>query len=206
MLVGTLKAKPHESNTEVLCEVLADELAVHDITSDIIRLADFRIEPGIETYSKKKDDWPKILKRVLAADIVVFGTPVWWGNQSSLMQRIIERMDALNDELLETGISPFSNKVGGIVVTGAEDGAQHIIGNLCNFMIWNSMTIPPYASLSYLGSPGDTKAEVKKTFKGKAVREMAELTARNLAHTFRMISVSPYPEKKGAISQNTRAK
>lgn len=205
MLVATLKAKPTESHTEVLCEVLAEELATHDISSDVIRLADHRIDPGIETHLAHKDDWPKLLKRVLDADIVIFATPIWWGNQSSLLQRIIERMDALNDTLLETGISPFSNKVGGMVITGAEDGAQQVIGNLCNFMIWNGLTVPPAASVSYLGSPGKTKAEVKKTFTKEPVRSMIEISARNLAHAVAMISALPYPEKKGGIIKNIRS-
>ncbi len=42
---------------------------------------------------------------MLAADIMVFATPIWWGIQSSLIQRVIERLDELNDELLETGTS-----------------------------------------------------------------------------------------------------
>jgi len=204
MLVATLKAKPTESNTEVLCEVLADELAVYGITADIIRLADYRLEPGIETQVKSNDHWPKLLKRVLAADIIIFATPIWWGNMSSILQRVIERMDALNDELLETGVSPFANKVGGMVITGAEDGAQHVIGNLCNFMIWNGLTIPPAASLSYLGTPGETKEVVKRTFMRKPVKGMAQITAQNLAHAVEMITVLPYPEKKANRSQNIR--
>lgn len=39
--------------------------------------------------------------KMLAADIIIFATPVWWGIQSSLIQRIIERLDELNDEQLE---------------------------------------------------------------------------------------------------------
>lgn len=204
VLLATLKASPITSATKVLCEVLGEELQKYNISSDIIRLADYRILPGIETEVEGKDDWPQLLERVLRADIVIFATPIWWGNISSLLQRVIERMDALNDTLLETGISPFSNKVGGIVITGAEDGAQHIIGNLCNFMVWNGLTIPPAASLSYLGSPGEKESDVRKTFTQEPMGQMAEITARNLAHAAKMIGVQPYPEKKGGIDQNIR--
>src|SRR5687768_15698427 len=97
MLLGTLKAAPTLSNTDTLCGIFAEHLANFGAKSEIIRLVDYRIEPGIETDVSKKDDWPAILKRVLSADIIIFATPIWWGLQSSLIQRVIERMDALND-------------------------------------------------------------------------------------------------------------
>jgi len=204
MLLATLKASPTLSHTYTLCQLLAQEFKPHNISSDIIRLVDYTIHPGIESHTTQKDDWPEILEKVLAADVVIFATPVWWGNHSSLLQRVIERMDALNDELLETGISPFASKIGGIVITGAEDGAQNIIGNICNFMIWNGLTIPPAASLSYLGSPGENKEEVEKTFQSEPYISMAKTMARNIAHASRILTGEPYPIKEGGIDQDIR--
>src|SRR6476659_779040 len=118
-LLGTLKKKQVLSNTAVLCEVVADVFKEQeDVDSEIIRLRDYDIQPGTKTHIDD-DDWPKIVEKMVAADIVIFATPIWWGIQSSLIQRIIERLDELNDELLETGKSEFANKVGGIVITGA---------------------------------------------------------------------------------------
>ncbi len=205
VLLGTLKANPTLSNTDVLCELLAEQLKKYKISSEIIRLADYQIDPGIETHVKKKDDWPALLRKVLGSEIVIFATPIWWGAHSSLLQRVIERMDALNDELLETGISPFSNKAGGVVITGAEDGAQQVIAGLLNFMIWNGLTIPPASTLAYLGSPGDSKAAVAKSFRKEPTISMAEMMARNLNHAVNMLRAMPYPEKKGGISQDIRS-
>jgi len=205
MLLATLKATPAISNTYTLCELLAEKFKKHGIVSDIVRLADYHIEPGIETHVTKKDDWPKILKKVLAADIIIFATPIWWGTHSSLLQRVIERMDALNDELLETGISPFAGKVGGSVITGAEDGAQHVIAQICNFMIWNGLSIAPASSLSYLGSPGDKKEKVAKSFRQPPYSSMSETMARNMNHLVETLKTHPYPIKKGGIDQNIRS-
>lgn len=200
-LLGTLKHSPTKSNTDTLSEYLADHLKKHDVENEIIRLVDYHIEPGIETNVGVPDDWPDILERVLKADIVIFATPIWWGTQSSLIQRIIERLDALNDELLETGRSDFENKVGGIVITGAEDGAQHIIGNICNFMSWNGLTIPPACSLSWLGdTTGDTKESLMKKFDQGATKDMAETMSRNLAFFARLLKDNPIPVKKSGIS------
>lgn len=199
-LLGTLKHSPTRSNTDTLSEYLAEHLKVHEVESDIIRLVDYHIEPGIETHVGIPDDWPKLLERVLAANIVIFATPIWWGNQSSLIQRIIERLDALNDELLETGRSDFENKVGGIVITGAEDGAQHVIGNITNFMSWNGLTVPPACSLSWLGdTTGDTKESLTRKFDQGATKDMAETMSRNLAFFAKLLQRNPIPVKEGGV-------
>jgi len=96
------------------------------------------------------DEWPLVLEKVLDADIIVFATPIWWGNQSSEIQRIIERLDHLHDEILEGKTSRLARKVGGIIITGDSDGAQHIIANIANFFNAVGITLPPFASLSVL--------------------------------------------------------
>ena len=102
-LLGTLKKKQVLSHTQALCEVVADVFAKQEgVKSEIIRLRDYDIQPGTKTEIDD-DDWPKIVKKMIKADIVIFATPIWWGIQSSLIQRAIERLDELNDELLETG-------------------------------------------------------------------------------------------------------
>lgn len=67
-----------------------------------------------------------------------------------MIQRIVERLDELHDKILAGGTSPLEGKIGGIVITGDSDGAQHVIGNLCNFFNAAGLFIPPYATLSVL--------------------------------------------------------
>lgn len=195
-LLATLKKPPEVSNTEVLSGILGEHLKSNGVESEIIRLANYNIPPGTKTNMGEGDDWPLILKKVLAADIMIFATPIWWGIQSSLMQRVIERLDELNDKLLETGESDFANKVGGIVVTGAEDGAQHIVGNICNFMSWNGLTIPPACSLTFLGWPNsDTQDEVRKKMlaEDKVLIDNAKTMSRNLAFFAKLLKQNPIP-------------
>src|SRR3954464_4194734 len=154
-LLDTLKHKRgggEFSHTEVLAELVVECLRANVLTSEIIRLVDLDIPAGTKSRMGPGDDWPAVLEKILAADIIVFATPIWWGNQSSLVQRAIERLDALHDELLETGKSRLNNKVGGIVITGAEDGEQHITGNIANFLLNMGVLLPPHCSLSYQGS------------------------------------------------------
>jgi len=149
ILLGTLK-KEGLSNTAVLSEFLAGYFKDHNISCTIVKLVDYNIMAGTYSEMGEGDDWPGILEQLLAADIIVFATPVWWNNQSSEIQRVIERLDELHDEIMEGKTSRLEGKVGGIVITGDSDGAQHIIANISNFYNAIGMVLPPYATLSVL--------------------------------------------------------
>jgi multimeric flavodoxin WrbA len=197
-LLGTLKPKRSGrefSHTDTLCELVVEDLRQYNVACEIVRLVDFNIKPGNKSNMGKGDEWPGILKKVLAADIIVFATPIWWGIQSSLMQRVIERLDELHDELLETGKSRLANKVGGIVITGEEDGEQHITGNIANFMLALGVTLPPACAVSYLG---DYTRATKRSL-GRKLREengdSIETMARNLAFFARLLSENNIPQQ-----------
>jgi multimeric flavodoxin WrbA len=196
-LLATLKHKRgggEFSHTDTMCELVVECLRAYNVKSEIVRLVDYDIKPGIKSNMGKGDDWPGILKKVLAADIIVFATPIWWGNQSSLMQRVIERLDELHNELLDTGKSRLANKVGGIVITGEEDGEQHITGNISNFLLSIGVTLPPQCAVTYLGDyTRATKSSLGKRFReenGDAVETMA----RNLAFFARLLRENNIPE------------
>ncbi len=43
------------------------------------------------------DEWPDLFPRVLAADILVIGGPIWLGDNSSETKKIIERLYAVEN-------------------------------------------------------------------------------------------------------------
>jgi multimeric flavodoxin WrbA len=201
-LLATLKHKRgggEFSHTEVLSELVIEQLSNYNVKSEIVRLADYNIKPGTRLNMGKGDEWPAIAQNILAADIIVFATPIWWGNQSSLMQRTIERLDELHDELRETGKSRLANKVGGIVITGEEDGEQHITGNISNFLLSIGVTLPPLCAVSYQGEyKGATKTSLAKKFrKQKQTAAAAETMARNLAFFARLLRENTIPQSDG---------
>ena len=149
ILLGTLKTKGL-SNTETLSEFFAAHLKKHEVDSQIIKLVEHNILPGTYSNMGKDDAWPEILKQILAADILIFASPIWWNNQSSEIQRVIERLDELHDEILAGKRSKLEGKAGGIIITGDSDGAQHIIANVSNFYNAIGINFPPYATLSVL--------------------------------------------------------
>lgn len=158
ILLATLKTSGL-SNTATLCEFLAQKMRAAGIECETVKLVDYEIPPGTYSNMGPGDEWPGILQKVLQSEIVVFATPVWWSNQSSLMQRVIERLDELHDNLMQNKPSGLENKVAGVVVTGDSDGAQHIIGNLANFCNAIGLLVPPFATLTVLW---DRQAKSKK--------------------------------------------
>lgn len=167
ILLATLK-KSGLSNTETLSEFLISHLEKQKVECEIIKLVDHNILPGTYSDMGGEDAWPAILKKILKTDILIFATPIWWNNQSSEMQRVIERMDELNDDIMEGKKSKVSGKVGGIVVTGDSDGAQHIIGNIANFFNAIDIILPPFATLTVLW---EGQAKSKKTSKKNLLKK-----------------------------------
>ena len=119
------------------------------------------------------------------------------GVQSSLMQRLIERQDEIHDQIMESGKSRLTNKVAGIVVTGDSDGAEHIIGNLANFLISIGLVIPPFSTLTVLW-PGlrkksdKSKEEILKYFEDTYASK-ANKAAQNLAFMANLLKKNPVP-------------
>ena len=117
------------------------------------------------------DQWPEILSKIIASDIIIFATPIWWGNMSSEMQRVIERLDNVHDEIMEGKKSRLENKVGGVVITGDSDGAQHIIADVANFYNAIGVIFPPYSSLSVMY---DGQAKGAKTTREELLKKYEE--------------------------------
>jgi multimeric flavodoxin WrbA len=149
ILLGTLK-KNELSNTETLSQFLSEKLAEQKIDCKIIKLVDYNIYPGTYSNMGEGDEWTYILEYLLDSDIIIFATPIWWSNQSSEIQRVIERLDEIHDEILEGKKSRLEGKTGGIIITGDSDGAQNIIANISNFFNAIGITFPPFATLSVL--------------------------------------------------------
>jgi multimeric flavodoxin WrbA len=138
----TLKPSPAESNTEALARVVIDALEAAGVSTELVRVADFDVKPGVTNDEGDGDQWPQVLERVLAAEILVIATPTWVGRPSSVTQRVLERMDALISETDDEGRPVAYNRVAGVVVTGNEDGAHHVISEVAGALVDIGYTIP----------------------------------------------------------------
>src|SRR5215467_8566792 len=88
-LNASLKHEPTISNTGELASLVLDEMrALATINASAVRLSDDTLPVGLGFREGNADDWPDLVTRIKAADIVLFCTPIWWGGRSSLMQRV----------------------------------------------------------------------------------------------------------------------
>jgi multimeric flavodoxin WrbA len=150
----TLKPSPDPSNTEALAQVVAEAMEKRGVTVDWVRAVDHDIKPGVESDMGPGDAWPPIREKVLAADILVMATPTWVGRPSSVAQRVIERMDAMLSETDDDGRPVAYNKVAGVVNTGNEDGAHHVIAEISGALADIGFTIPGQAWTYWHLGPG----------------------------------------------------
>ncbi len=181
------------SNTEEVAQMVLDNMG-SEIESEIIRLADKNIPVGLGFKESDDDDWPEIVNKIRAADILIFATPIWWGQRSSIMQRIIERMDAFDEEVIAGGRSELLNKVAGVVITGSEDGAQHVGASIMEVLTFMNFTLPPQCIAYWVGEVGeDTKTERERRQKNKATPHMAQNLAKYLLFFSKLLQEHPIP-------------
>lgn len=186
----TLKPSPQPSNTEALARVVAEAMEARGVTVDWVRAVDHDIRPGVENDMGPGDAWPAILEKVLASEILVIATPTWVGKPSSLAQRVIERMDALISETDDQGRPVAYNRVAGVVNTGNEDGAHHVIAEVTSALADIGYTIPGQAWTYWHLGPGagpdyldDEKGHEWSAKTGRAMAQNLVTVARALAAT-----------------------
>jgi multimeric flavodoxin WrbA len=150
----SLKSSPEPSNTAALALVVADALRERGVEVSEIRLADRAIPPGVETEMGEGDEWPEIHDRILESEVLIFATPTWIGRPSSIAQRAIERMDAMIAETDDEERPVAYNRVAGVVVTGNEDGAHHVISEISGALADIGFTIPGQAWTYWNKGPG----------------------------------------------------
>ena len=142
--------------------------------SEVIRVVDYAIPFGVSSYMGEGDEWPKIYDKLKQAHIIVIGTPIWFGVRSSVAQLVIERLDgSYEDGDPQSGQFPLYNKVGGVIVTGNEDGAHDCAANTLFNLTHLGCAIPPNVDCywvgpagpgpSYLDSDGDKHLYTNKT-------------------------------------------
>ncbi|MEO8210201.1 MAG: NAD(P)H-dependent oxidoreductase [bacterium] len=189
----SLKHENEISNTGELSELALNYMKdFGKVESEFIRISDKNIPVGLNYRESKDDDWPGIVEKIKAANIIIFSTPIWWGGRSSLMQRVIERMDALDEEYHKEGRSALYNKVAGVVITGSEDGALSVLGTIMMVMTFFGFTFPPECAAYWVGEVGgDVSKDREKRLVNEATKMMAKNMARNLMYYAQLLSMHP---------------
>ena len=196
---ATLKKSTKEpSSTDAMIELVAGYLKDHDAELvETIRLADHAIHPGVTSDEGEGDEWPAIRAKILAADVLIFGTPIWMGQPSSIAKRAMERMDAFLGETDDAGRTPAYGKVAVFAIVGNEDGAHFSTAAMAQSLNDVGWTIPAASACYWVG-----EAMNKKDFKDlpevpEVTRKTAQMVASNAVHLAQLLKSQPYPALGG---------
>ena len=194
----TLKLSPERSHTDTLMDISREIMRSNSVKVESIRATDHDIAwgvyPDMTEHGAEKDEWPKLWKKVKAADILVLGTPIWLGEKSSVCQLIIEKLYAHSGQHNDAGQYVFYGKVGGCLVTGNEDGIKHVGMGVLYSMQHVGFTIPPQADAGWIGeagpgpSFGDEQDDGSRAgFDNDFTRRNTTFMTWNLLHLARML-------------------
>lgn len=154
----TLKPSPALSHTAGLMNVSKTIMERLGVSVEMLRPVDYDLAPGVypdmTEQGFKRDDWPDLYKKVLAANIIVIGSPIWLGEKSSVCTRLIERLYSNSAEVNDQGQYVYYGRVGGCVITGNEDGSKHCSMNILYSLQHLGFLVPPQADAGWVGEAG----------------------------------------------------
>jgi multimeric flavodoxin WrbA len=156
----------------------------HGVKTELIRSIDHAIAPGVwpdmREHGWPNDVWPELYKQVMAADMLILCGPIWLGDNSSEMKKVIERLYACSSLLNKDGQYAYYGKVGGCLITGNEDGIKHCAMNVLYSLQHLGYVIPPQADAGWIGEAGPGPSYGDKLEDGTVVGVDNDFTQRNL--------------------------
>lgn len=189
----SLKRSGEPSSTRALLEDVGRALAAHGVPLDIVDAAAHNILPGTRADEGPDDAWPALRARVMAADIVIMGSPIWVGQQSSVSKRVLERLDAFLSEGDSSGRMPSYGKVGAAAIVGNEDGAHHVGAEI--YQAFNDLGFSLAANaMTYWVGEARTPGEYRQLDPvPSSTVDATALMVRNAVHLAALLKREGYP-------------
>ncbi len=181
------------SSTETLVSEVLDELRAHGVRSGpILRVAASGVLAGVTSDEGDGDGWPTIRSQILAADILVLGTPIWMGHPSSYAQRVLERLDAFLGETADDDRPIAYDRVAVVAVVGNEDGAHNAGAMLFQGLNDVGFTIPAHGMTYWVGEAMHKVDYQDLEHRPAKTREATKMAATNAAHLAQLLRGNGY--------------
>ena len=192
----TLKRPDTDSHTGKLLSVPAEIMRRNGVNVEEIRPATmpiaFGVQPDMTEHGWAEDAWPKLWQTIASAEILIIGTPIWLGEESSVCRLMIERLYAMSAILNDKGQSSFYGKVGGAVITGNEDGIKHCAMTILYALQHLGYTIPPQADCGWIGEagPGPSYGDDGAGMENEFTQRNTTIMTWNLLHMARLLKAA----------------
>lgn len=206
----SLKNDKADSHTQTLMDKSASIMEREGVKVELLHALDHKIAFGMIKDGREEgleDEWPTIQQKIMEADILVIGSPIWLGVKSSVATLVIERMYAYSGDQNRKGQYLYYGKVGGCIITGNEDGAKHCAMDILYALQHIGYTVPPQADAAWLGeagpgpSYGDTKWDGKQIdpagFDNEFTNRNITFMSWNLMHMARLLKENDGLPDKG---------
>jgi len=142
-IVGIAGSPRVGGNTEALTSIALDEICKEGLETELISLAEKKIDPcdGCGSCRKTqkchiKDDFETIYAKMVDACGIILATPVYYGAATPQMAALISRCYAHRQN------RPFENKVGGPIVVARRAGQNFTFAQLMFFFMIQGMIVP----------------------------------------------------------------
>lgn len=156
-----------DGNTAILIDTVFEELIRQGIETEMIQLSGKIIEPckacwacsGRENCAHKKDSFREIFEKMIQADGIILGSPVYTANISANMQALLERASVVTD--MNRSKNLFQHKVGAAVTAARRGGALPALDAMNRFFILHNMFVAgsSYWPMAYGQMPGDVQSD-----------------------------------------------
>jgi multimeric flavodoxin WrbA len=173
-IIGIVCSPRKDGNTEILVREALRGAQEREATIELLKLYELNIAPcdGCQLCKKWgeckiKDDMQQVYKKLLSADGIIIGSPVYFWSVSAQAKIFMDRTYALRypDHKLR-------GKIAGAIVVGSHKGHTMALSTLNCFFLHHEMIVAGLGVAGYAFEAGDIKKDER------ALRESKELGKR----------------------------
>ena len=173
-----------QGNTEILIDEALRGAQLKGAEVELYRVSGKSIEPcdGCRACNETgechiKDDMQDLYNKLLAADGIIFGTPVYFYSMTAQAKTILDRTIALSRPERS-----LTNKVGGVVVVAGSLGVADALKDLYFYFVIRQM-LPANFVAAYASAKGDiTKRELGMKAAGELGRQMVQIVEKKFEY------------------------
>jgi multimeric flavodoxin WrbA/nitrite reductase/ring-hydroxylating ferredoxin subunit len=186
---------PRYSTSDALLEVAIEHAGSSlGLETRLIRLNDLKFRACEGFYSKsahactwpcsitqmdKNDQLDQVYEGIVHwADVILISTPIRWGQPSSLYQKMVERMNCVQNQVTIKNKVLIDNKVAGFLITGGQDNVQAVAGQMMMFFAEIGCQFPQFPFIAH--SRGWSAEDMERNMAVVQASEELRLAAREL--------------------------
>lgn len=160
-VIGINGSSRADGNTAIIIRKVFDELNKEGIETELIQLAEYEIQPCRGYFACKgrgncvfsKDGFAEIFSRMVEADGIILGSPVYSADVSAKMKAFLER----GGVVVATNPGLLRHKVGASVAAVRRGGGMTTVDTMNHFMLNKEMIVvgSTYWNMVYGKNVGD---------------------------------------------------